>query len=149
MATPRRPLSTNQITSWPSPWMCGPAQAGATCEVSLGELIASFLSAAPVTGKTYAPPEAGANFTFTQAAYANPTGTGWDRLCLEIIRRCTRAKLPRSLFGESPRASISGVTLHSFPYLGEAVVNFWNFIRGRISPPKMPLLFIIVHIREG
>jgi hypothetical protein len=60
MATPQRRPRRGERAAWASPWMCAPAVSGAPCDLSLGKLLAAFLSSAGTTAGGSAIPAVGA-----------------------------------------------------------------------------------------
>jgi hypothetical protein len=146
MATPKIQPDARDAAAWTSPWMCAPSASGSRCTVTFGSLLWHFLTASTFTNRTIRLPEAGVNFNFDPQYLANPSGNGWDRLCIEILRLCRRNNLPRSLFGGPTRTAVITSVVRSLPYLGgdNWLGDLIRWLRDLIAPHGMPILLITV-----
>jgi hypothetical protein len=132
--------------------MCGVAERGAACSFTLGELLRSFLAFSYPAPKGVLPIEAGASFRFAPSELEKPSGDGWDRLCIELLRLCPRNQLPRSLFGNLPDPSaVVSAVVRSFPYIGAGGIGWGWFQRvyDWLFSRRMPVLVVVWIKTEG
>jgi len=152
MATPKRHPKKAQTAIWKSPWMCGPAEYGAVCSFTLGALLRAFLTFAYPAPKGELPIEAGASFNFSVSELQKPSGRGWDRLCIELLRLCPSNQFPRSLFGNLPdRSAVVSAVIRSLPYIGGGATG-WGWLRAIyewLFPHRMPVLLVVLIKTEG
>ena len=153
MATPRKPISP-PATSWRSPWMCAPVAKGAKCDVTLGELMAAFLSNTSVTRpSTYSQEIVGAGFHLNIGEFhksAAPTSVGWDRICMEILRGMRGFNLPKFLTGGTATSGIKTIKLYASPIepLYEMAVRGWEYLRRHFGHSKM-LVVVVSSYTDG
>jgi hypothetical protein len=150
MATPKIQPIARDALAWTSPWMCAPSAGGSPCVVTFGSLLWHFLTASAFPDTAL--PEAGADFKFDPHALALPSGNGWDRLCIEILRLCPDYNLPKYIFGHSrARPAVITSVLRSFPCLGgdNLLGDLFRWLRDLIAPRGMPVLLIGIIRNEG
>jgi hypothetical protein len=151
MATPKSRPRGAEIHAWKSPWMCGPAAHGSLCNVTLGNLILTFLTSSMINGGGSSLPEVGTNFKFDPQYLSMPRGNDWDRLCIEILRLCPKNRLPQALFGARAGGAVVASVLRSLPYIGSegALGDWFSRFRDFIWPRRMAVLLIAITRTEG
>lgn len=151
IATPRSAPGTASLGAWRSPWMCGPARASESCSATLGDLLVSFLAPHSAVASTMRA-DVGSDFNFDPIQLQTPTCSGWDRLCIEILRYCRKGSLPKSIFGANlPPGSAYGSTIRSFPYVGggDDLPDFMDILSSLIGLRKMWILIVVKTNIEG
>jgi len=152
MATPRRHPAGSQASAWKSPWMCAPAEAGVACAFTLGEVLRSFFAFSYAAPMGNLPIEVGANIDPDPSNLQNPSGQGWERLGVELLRLCPKNQLPRSLFGNvASRSAMGSSVVRSFPYLGLGGngTGLLSRIYQRLFGRRMPVLVVVFIKTEG
>ncbi len=81
--------------AWKSRWMCAPAELGASCEHTLGEVISALLRGSKLHNLSV-----GQSFNYQQGWVSGLTqcANAWDTLNNEILAQCKESTLPKRIF---------------------------------------------------
>lgn len=80
---------TTNNYSWPCRWMCSPAVMGQSCDITMGEVIASLLDDGKI--RSY---KIGSNFNYDKEWRKIPNLDAWSTINNEIIEICLSLQLP-------------------------------------------------------
>lgn len=153
MATPKS-APTTQGTAWRSPWMCGPADTAAQCDVTLGEVMMAFIESTRVHRASVNSNElVGASFTLDVRELhksAAPASSGWDRVCVEILRGMREFNLPSFLTGGVAQPGAKTIKLFANPIepMWAWLIRGWEFMLRRFGRSKM-LVVIVSTYSDG
>lgn len=117
MGTPRSNPNATQKSAWKSAWMCAPAEQFHSCDETLGSLLARHLSGGQMPNEPQKPVAAGEPFAFNSSDLSAPVPscTGWDRVCVEILRAVDGRDIPLHLTGGVATGRRQATVLHSLP----------------------------------
>jgi hypothetical protein len=109
--------------AWKSRWMCAPAELGASCEHTLGEVISALLRSSKLHNLSV-----GQSFNYQQGWVSGLTqcANAWDTLNNEILAQCKESTLPKSIF-KSEKKRVQSSTPFSL---------FYNDLPIAIAPTK-------------
>jgi hypothetical protein len=146
MGTPRSNPNAAQKAAWRSAWMCAPAKPSHSCNETLGSLLARHLSGGQMPNEPQRSVAAGEPFAFTSGDLSAPVPscTGWDRVCIEILRAVDGRDIPPHLTGGAATERRQSTTLHSLPIV-PAVRMLFQEIADLISlyrHKRMPVLIV-------
>lgn len=94
--------------AWKSRWMCAPAELGASCEHTLGEVISALLGDSKLRNLSV-----GQSFNYQQGWVSGSTqcANAWDTLNNEILAQCKESTLPKSIFKSEKKRVQSSIPL--------------------------------------
>lgn len=82
--------------AWPSWWMAGPPILGDAVDTSFGSFLAAFMRRDRIATSAGAL-SVGDDFTYSPPT-TTPTGTGWSRVCAELLKLLEEGSAPQHLF---------------------------------------------------
>jgi len=97
--------------AWKSRWMCAPAELGASCEHTLGEVISALLGDSKLRNLSV-----GQSFNYQQGWVSGSTqcANAWDTLNNEILAQCKESTLPKSIFKSEKKRVQSSIPFPLF-----------------------------------